>query len=381
MSYGPNIPDLFRRAGDFVDKILRGTKPADIPVEQPTKFDLVVNLITAKALGLTIPETFLVRQGQNVIVTHSPMHGVSSSSSSAARRRCRRISAARGSRNGADALGVLMGFEGARGFQFLVDSGARVAGAAISRSHSRAQYGHAGDPEVGGPGGLVAYAKRPSRRWARAPQSPSVQFGDRSGRARIRREPGAAGRQHHRLRPWNPRGWKGWNAERNCTPREACGGGVQPGDGALFQLFLPNDGSCCPFPRCDADRKLRVPGRAARLCGSRGTTRRRPDDAARCVQSRGPDGTRRSMRSRPLSPARSLPVPVFYKPTAAWCPMESTVLTYSAKAPRCGPHPRPEAGRPAGAIADQVRTGGQPQDRQGARADDFRSFLLREVIE
>ena len=61
MSYGPNIPDLFRRAGDFVDKILRGTKPADIPVEQPTKFDLVVNLITAKALGLTIPETFLVR--------------------------------------------------------------------------------------------------------------------------------------------------------------------------------------------------------------------------------------------------------------------------------------------------------------------------------
>jgi putative ABC transport system substrate-binding protein len=61
MSYGPNIPDLFRRAGDFVDKILRGTKPADIPVEQPTKFDLVVNLITAKALGLTIPETVLVR--------------------------------------------------------------------------------------------------------------------------------------------------------------------------------------------------------------------------------------------------------------------------------------------------------------------------------
>src|SRR5262245_8785283 len=61
MSYGPNFPDLFRRAGDYVDKILRGTKPADIPVEQPTKFDLVVNLSTAKALGLTIPETFLVR--------------------------------------------------------------------------------------------------------------------------------------------------------------------------------------------------------------------------------------------------------------------------------------------------------------------------------
>jgi putative ABC transport system substrate-binding protein len=61
MSYGPNVPDLFRRAGDYVDKILRGTKPADIPVEQPTKFDLVINLTTAKALGLTIPESFLLR--------------------------------------------------------------------------------------------------------------------------------------------------------------------------------------------------------------------------------------------------------------------------------------------------------------------------------
>jgi putative tryptophan/tyrosine transport system substrate-binding protein len=61
MSYGPNIPDLFRRAGDYVDKILRGAKPADLPVEQPTKFDLVLNLTTAKALGLTIPESFLLR--------------------------------------------------------------------------------------------------------------------------------------------------------------------------------------------------------------------------------------------------------------------------------------------------------------------------------
>jgi putative ABC transport system substrate-binding protein len=59
MSYGPNYPALFRRAADFVDKILRGTKPADIPVEQPTVFGLAVNLTTAKALGLTIPASFL----------------------------------------------------------------------------------------------------------------------------------------------------------------------------------------------------------------------------------------------------------------------------------------------------------------------------------
>jgi putative ABC transport system substrate-binding protein len=61
MSYGPNRPDLFRRAGDIADKILRGTKPGDIPVEQPTKFDLVINLTTAKALGLKIQESFLLR--------------------------------------------------------------------------------------------------------------------------------------------------------------------------------------------------------------------------------------------------------------------------------------------------------------------------------
>jgi putative ABC transport system substrate-binding protein len=61
MSYGPNYSDLYRRAAHHVDKILRGAKPADIPVEQPTKFDLVINLATAKALGLMIPETFLLR--------------------------------------------------------------------------------------------------------------------------------------------------------------------------------------------------------------------------------------------------------------------------------------------------------------------------------
>jgi putative ABC transport system substrate-binding protein len=61
MSYGPNFPDLWRRAADFVDKILRGGKPADIPVEQPTKFDLVINLTTAKALGIEVPAMLLAR--------------------------------------------------------------------------------------------------------------------------------------------------------------------------------------------------------------------------------------------------------------------------------------------------------------------------------
>jgi putative tryptophan/tyrosine transport system substrate-binding protein len=61
LSYGPNYSDLFRRAGDYVDKILKGAKPADIPVELPTRIELVVNLKTAKAIGLKIPETFLIR--------------------------------------------------------------------------------------------------------------------------------------------------------------------------------------------------------------------------------------------------------------------------------------------------------------------------------